>query len=90
MSRPKSFGGLFSAAPSVALATFAITISKHGHLFAATEARSMILGAIAFFFYASAVSWMVMRKKLRCLTVATAMLPVWFGVSFGLWYWLLR
>lgn len=48
--RPKSFAGLFGAAPSVALATLALTIAKHGGGYAATEGRSMILGAGEFVF----------------------------------------
>jgi hypothetical protein len=53
---PKSFAGLFGAAPSMALATLGLTIATDGAAFAATEARSMIVGAVAFFAYASLVS----------------------------------
>ncbi len=88
--RPKSFGGLFSAAPSVALATLGITILHQGKLYASTEAKSMLLGAAAFFFYAAAASWLLMRGKTRALTATVALLPVWFGVSFALWYVLCR
>ena len=87
--RPKSFAGLFGAAPSVALATLALTVSDHGRLYAATEARSMIAGAIAFFAYASLVSWILMRGRSAALRVTVAAMPLWFGVAFGLWhYWL--
>ena len=41
--RPKSFAGLFGAAPSVALATLALTIHKNGRAYAALESRSMML-----------------------------------------------
>ena len=51
--KPKSFAGLFGAAPSVALATLALTIATDGPSYAATEARSMIAGALAMFVYAS-------------------------------------
>src|ERR1700744_5531789 len=40
--RPKSFAGLFGAAPSIALVTLLITLSKDGAGFAAVEGRSMI------------------------------------------------
>ena len=40
--KPKSFAGLFGAAPSVALATLTLTIFADGRVYAATEARSMI------------------------------------------------
>ncbi len=45
--KPKGFAGLFGAAPSVALATLALTITSEGKEFASIEARSMIIGALA-------------------------------------------
>ena len=41
--RPKSFAGLFGAAPSIALATLLLTLSQKGAPFVALEGRSMIL-----------------------------------------------
>ena len=41
--RPKSFAGLFGAAPSVALATLTLAFWKHGESYVSTEGRSMIL-----------------------------------------------
>src|SRR5579859_5457562 len=61
--RPKSFAGLFGAAPSLALATVGMTIAKHGKEYAATEARSMVLGAVAFCLYAYLVSLALMRYR---------------------------
>ncbi|MGA8741379.1 MAG: DUF3147 family protein [Terracidiphilus sp.] len=84
--RPKSFAGLFGAAPSIALATIGITISTHGKAYAAIEARSMIFGAIAFFCYAATVSWILMRYKPSALAATVALMPVWFAVSFALWF----
>ena len=49
--RPKSFAGLFGAAPSVALATLTLTLFTEGKHYAALEARSMIAGAFAFLGY---------------------------------------
>jgi hypothetical protein len=53
--KPKSFAGLFGAAPSVALATLLLTVHRQGASYAAIEARSMIEGAIAFCAYAYCV-----------------------------------
>lgn len=82
---PKSFAGLFAAAPSVALATLSLTVAKDGKVYAATEAHSMIAGAIAFFLYASFVSWWVMRRKVRGLSATSAAIVIWFAAAFGLW-----
>src|ERR1700734_1426059 len=49
--RPKSFAGLFGAAPSIALATLLITLSQKGAPFVALEGRSMIVGAFALAVY---------------------------------------
>ncbi|MFZ0742870.1 MAG: DUF3147 family protein [Terracidiphilus sp.] len=86
--KPKSFAGLFGAAPSIALATIGITIAHYGKAYAATEARSMVFGAIGFFCYASAASWFLMRIKIPALAATLGLLPVWFGVSVAL-LWLL-
>lgn len=87
--KPKSFAGLFGAAPSVALATIALTVAKDGKLYASLEGRSMILGAVAFFFYAVVVSSLLIRSKLPALPTATLVMIVWFATAFGLWYALL-
>jgi len=87
---PKSFAGLFGAAPSIALATIALTIHSEGKSYAALEARSMIAGAIALFVYASAASWSMMRHEVRASVSASALISVWLAVAFGLWFVCLR
>jgi len=87
--KPKSFAGLFGAAPSVALATLGLTIASDGKHYAAEEARSMMAGAAAFFVYASCVSSILMRGKFATLWVTSSSLVLWAVVAFGLWYaWL--
>jgi len=89
--RPKSFAGLFGAAPSVALATLALTIVIKGQYYAGLEARSMIAGAVAFFIYASCVSWVMMRYKRSALLVTTLCIPLWLVASWGVWLvWIRR
>ena len=84
--KPKSFAGLFGAAPSVALATLVLTIVSDGSSYAAIESRSMMVGAVAFFVYASLVSFVMMRYKFRALVVTLCSLPVWLGVAGGIYY----
>jgi len=88
--RPKSFAGLFGAAPSIALATLGLTIATDGKQYAATEARSMVAGAIAFLIYASVTSRILMRYKPHALTATLALMPIWLGVAFGVWFVWLR
>src|ERR1700733_9109587 len=84
--KPKSFAGLFGAAPSVALATLGLTVASDGSRYAATEAKSMTAGALGFFVYAFCVSWFLMRGRFSALGVTLASLPAWAAVAFGLWY----
>jgi hypothetical protein len=88
--KPKSFAGLFGAAPSIALATLGLTVASDGSRYAATEAKSMIAGAVAFFIYVSCVSWILMRGRFSALWVALGSLPVWASLAFGLWYAFLK
>jgi hypothetical protein len=88
--RPKSFAGLFGAAPSIALATVGMTIAHHGKEYAATEARSMVLGAIAFCVYAYAVCQAMLRLRRSTMATTLVLMPVWLGVSLGLYWTLLR
>ncbi|HKO20893.1 MAG TPA: DUF3147 family protein [Acidobacteriaceae bacterium] len=88
--RPKSFAGLFGAAPSIALATIGLTIASKGKAYAAIEARSMILGALAFCIYAAVVSSVLWRGKFSALKTTVALLPVWFCVALGTWLVLSR
>ena len=87
--KPKSFAGLFGAAPSIALATIGITIMHYGKSYAAIESHSMVFGAAGFFCYASAASWCLVRVKVPALAATLVLLPVWFGASVAL-LWLVR
>jgi len=84
--KPKSFAGLFGAAPSIALATIALTVIENGKTYASLEARSMILGSIAFCLYAYLVSRLLIRRRLPALATTASLIVVWFTVAFGLWY----
>lgn len=87
--KPKSFAGLFGAAPSIALVTISLTVFQKGKAYAASEAQTMILGAIAFLVYACLTSRLLMRGKWPALSITVASLPLWFCCALGLWYFLL-
>lgn len=84
--KPKSFAGLFSAAPSVALATLGVTVIRHGAAYASLEARSMVLGAVAFLIYVFVSGLLLLRHKLPAKPVTLLLLPGWTAVALGLWY----
>lgn len=84
MLRPKSFAGLFGAAPSVAFATLTIAIVQHGSHYAAIQTRSMALGAIALAIYSLLVCYLLMRLRWRALTATLVALIVWLAAAVGL------
>lgn len=88
--KPKSFAGLFGAAPSVSLATLALAVMKEGKAYASIEARSMLLGSIAFIIYAAVISRWMMHRRMQVLTATTVGLGLWLVCAFGLWYVVLR
>jgi len=78
--------GLAGSAPSVALATISLTVLKEGRAFATVEARSMIIGALAFFAYAYFVSKVLIRKKISASLASAVCLAIWFCAAGALWY----
>jgi uncharacterized membrane protein (GlpM family) len=82
--RPKSFAGLFGAAPSVALATLAIAIHQHGQSYAASESLSMMAGAIALAIYSVLVYQLLIRARLRALPATLLSIAVWLAAALGL------
>jgi hypothetical protein len=81
--RPKTFAGLFGAAPSIALATVLIALAKEGADFVAVEARSMILGAFALAAYSWTVCILLQKFRMSSLPAALAALLVWSLAALG-------
>lgn len=88
--KPRSFCGLFGAAPSVALATLLLTILTDGNSYAATEGRSMIAGAVALCVYAVLCSRLMMRNKIHAARATASALVLWVIVALGAWWTILR
>jgi uncharacterized membrane protein (GlpM family) len=88
--KPKSFAGLFGAAPSVAIATLGLAIKADGNAYAATEARSMIIGACAFSVYAWCCMRIMTKYDVRAKAATIAALAVWMACAIGGWLVFLR
>ena len=84
MLRPKSFAGLFGAAPSVALATLGLAVADHGAGYAATESQSMMLGAVALSIYSVLVCQLLMRARMRALLASSLAFALWLMLALGL------
>lgn len=88
--KPKSFAGLFAAAPTIALATMSLTLHKHGATYLSVNARSMVAGAVAFCTYACACSYVLIHSRLKAFSVTSLLLPVWGVVASLCWLAWLR
>ncbi|MBR0902628.1 hypothetical protein [Bradyrhizobium liaoningense] len=84
--KPKSFAGLFGAAPSVALATLGIAVYQHGAGYGAVQAGSMMMGAIALAIYSVIVCQLLVRARMSALPATITSMVVWFAAAFGLWF----
>jgi hypothetical protein len=82
---PKTFSGLFGAAPSVAIASLSLAFARQGPSYAAVEARSMIAGAVALFAYSGASVLTTRRRSLPVWLGAVAALLAWVAVAAALW-----
>jgi hypothetical protein len=89
MLRPKSFAGLFGAAPSIALVTLVLAFWRHGADYTSIEARSMVFGGIALAAYSLATCQLLMRLRVSALVATLVAAVAWFGVAFGLKFALL-
>lgn len=87
--KPKSFAGLFAAAPSVALASLSLTILMDGKPYAAAEAKFMIAGALAFCAYAALCVYLMAVKHVRAAPAAIGSLLAW-AIAAGAFFALLE
>jgi hypothetical protein len=78
---PKTFAGIFGAAPSIALASLALSYASHGAWYVAAEARSMIGGAAALVLYSVCASALVKRHGLSPWLATIALWAPWLAVA---------
>ena len=78
---PKMFGGLFGAAPSVAIATLGLARLHHGSVYVFEEARSMLAGAFAFTAYGAACVFLTKREHVPVGVSAVLSWIAWFAIA---------
>jgi hypothetical protein len=86
--RPKSFGGIFAAAPSVALASLLITTFTKGTAAVMLAATGMIGGAVAM--VACCVVGIDSVKRFRSLRGSLLAIGAWFAVAAAIYIVVLR
>jgi hypothetical protein len=82
--RPKSFAGLFGAAPAVALTTLSLAFWKAGPAYVAVEGQSMVLGALALALYSIVVCQLMVRARMSALAATICASAVWLAGALSL------
>jgi hypothetical protein len=82
--QPKSFAGLFGAAPSVAIVSLALAYAKHDSAVVREEAVSMIFGSLALVAYSALCVVLAKSRPLPLGKSAILGWSVWLGVAFAL------
>lgn len=90
IARPKTFSGIFGAAPSVSLATLGLTYLQKGPMYASTEGRSMIAGAIALAAYSWFVAYALLDRQWNTILATVLSWVLWLAIAFALWGAFLR
>jgi Protein of unknown function (DUF3147) len=80
---PKRFAGLFSAAPSVALASLAMTVIAKGAGAAVPYAQGMLIGSAGMLAYCLVSLYLV--ERLHALVGSIVAWLAWFAVAGGLY-----
>jgi len=81
--KPKTFSGMFGAAPSVAIASLALTFAKQGRPVVALLGRSMVIGSVALFVYGAACVFATTREKWPVWLAASLSWLAWFAAAFA-------
>ena len=82
--QPKTFAGVFGSAPSVALATLTLAFATDGARYVATEAQSMMIGALGLVVYGWACVVVTAHPIGEVWWSAALCWIAWAFVSFGL------
>jgi len=82
--RPKSFAGLFSAAPTIALVTLGMAFQNKSSDYVAFQAEAMVFGSIALAMYGFLVCQLMLHRGWHAGAASSAALIAWFCASAGL------
>ncbi len=84
--KPKTYAGIFGAAPSVALATLGLTFAKDGSDAAALKTRWMAAATAAMLVYCIACVVLSKRANVPVWAGAAAVWSLWLAVALAIWF----
>lgn len=79
--KPRTFSGIFGAAPSIAIASLVVTAAFDGSDHAAACAAGMIIGAIALMGYCIADA--MLTRRIGALRASATNVTVWSVMAVG-------
>ena len=88
--KPKTFAGIFGAAPSVAIASLALLAAQEGSDRTAIQGAAMVYGAAAMLAYSLVLTLLLRRFKLPAWIEASAEWSVWLVVALVGWWLMVR
>ncbi len=83
--KPKSFAGLFGAAPSIALAGLVLVWLSKGAAVVAAQAHAMVYGSAALVIYCMTCTWFVKYTKDRPWLLSGLLWIEWLFVAAALY-----
>jgi uncharacterized membrane protein (GlpM family) len=88
--KPKTFSGLFGAAPAVALVSLGLTFAQRGHAVVQDLALGMMCGGIGFLAYACACVFTTSSSRIPVWASAGLCWAVWLLVAATAWVFVRR
>lgn len=88
MLRPKWFAGLFSAAPSIAIASLIVTVAAKGDQSATLASIGMMFGAAGFVVFALVVRHLL--DRLNAIAASSIAAGLWGAIAVGGYLLVLR
>ena len=76
--KPKTFSGIFGAAPAVALISLGLTFAQRGSAVVHDHARGMVCGGVAFLAYTCACVFTTSKTRIPVWAGAISCWAVWF------------
>jgi hypothetical protein len=83
--KPKTFAGIFGAAPSVAIASLALAFHQRGTAYVAILASGMLMGDVALILYGSLCVFATKHRQIPVWLGAVLSWLAWFAAALGLW-----
>ncbi|HEY1535428.1 MAG TPA: DUF3147 family protein [Polyangiaceae bacterium] len=82
---PKTFAGVFGAAPSVAIASLALAFYQRGSAYVGSEASGMLAGDLALVVYGSLCVLATKHRRMPVWLGAVLSWLGWFAAALGFW-----